>query len=74
MGKLPRDISGRRVVSALERIGFYVLHQRASHIILRRESPKTTISVPDHRVLRVGTLRSILTQAGLDVQDFLQLL
>jgi predicted RNA binding protein YcfA (HicA-like mRNA interferase family) len=74
MSKTPRDISGRRVVTALERVGFYLLHQRGSHIILRRESPKATISVPDHRTLRVGTLRKILAQAGLEVDQFLELL
>ncbi len=74
MGKLPRDISGGRVVAALRRCGFYVLHQRGSHIILRRDDPKTTISVPDHVVLRVGTLRVILHQAGLDVETFVELL
>ena len=74
MGKLPRDISGRQMVGALERVEFFVLHQKGSHIILRRDEPKTTISVPDHRQLRVGTVRAILHQAGLDVEDLVNLL
>ena len=74
MPKLPRDLSGRRMAAVLKRKGFYVLHQRGSHIILRRDEPKTTISVPDDRQLRVGTVRVILYQAGLSVQDLNDLL
>ncbi len=73
MGKLPRDISGRELVRALQRIGFYVLHQQGSHVILRRDDPRATISVPQHRQLRAGTLRVILHQAGLTVEDLLDL-
>ena len=74
MGKLPRDISGRQMVVGLCRAGFYVLHQKGSHVILRRDEPKTTISVPDHRQLRVGTVKAILHQAGLEVGDLIRLL
>ena len=74
MAKLPRDVSGRRVVGVLQRCGFYVLHQRGSHVILRRDNPKSTVSVPDHAALRVGTLRTILHQAGIDVEAFVELL
>jgi predicted RNA binding protein YcfA (HicA-like mRNA interferase family) len=56
------------------RCGFYVLHQRGSHIILRRDNAKSTVSVPDHAALRVGTLRTILHQAGIDVEAFVELL
>jgi len=74
MAKVPRDVSGRRAVAALQRCGFYVLHQRGSHVILRRDVPKTTVCVPNHPTLRIGTLRSILDKAGLDVDTFIALL
>ncbi len=74
MTKLPRDVSGRQVVRVLQRQGFYVLHQRGSHIILRRDDPKATISVPDHVPLRAGTLRTILNQAGIEVKKFVEFL
>jgi predicted RNA binding protein YcfA (HicA-like mRNA interferase family) len=45
MSKLP-VISGAECVNALEQIGFVVARQRGSHIILVREEPKTTVSVP----------------------------
>ena len=74
MAKLPRDLSGRQVVAGLQRLGFYFLHQRGSHMILRREDPKTTISVPDHRQIRVGTLRTILHQADVEIDQLLEVL
>ncbi|MBD2391006.1 type II toxin-antitoxin system HicA family toxin [Dolichospermum sp. UHCC 0684] len=73
MSKLP-IISGLDCVKALEKIGFVVDRQRGSHIIMVREEPRTTISVPDHKELDRGTLRGIIRQAGLSVDEFIELL
>jgi predicted RNA binding protein YcfA (HicA-like mRNA interferase family) len=73
MSKLP-VISGAECVKALEKIGFSVARQRGSHIILVREDLRTTVSVPDHKELDRGTLRSIIRQVGLNVGEFLTLL
>jgi predicted RNA binding protein YcfA (HicA-like mRNA interferase family) len=73
MSKLP-VISGRQCVRALQEVGFVEDHQTGGHIILRRESPTVTISVPNHRELRKGTLRAIIKQAGLTVDEFVELL
>ena len=62
MSKLP-VVSGRRLVRALEAVGFAVDRQPGSHIILFRPDPPTTVTVPDHRELDRGTLRAILRQA-----------
>lgn len=67
-------ISGRRCVAALARIGFVQTGHRGSHMIIERDAPPTMISVPDHSTLDRGTLRSIIRQAGLTVQEFLDLL
>ncbi len=69
MSKLPR-ISGRKCIKTLERAGFQVLRQRGSHIILRRDFPFAEVVVPDHKELGRGTLRSIIRQAGLSVDEF----
>ena len=69
MSKLPR-ISGRKCIKTLERMGFQVLRQRGSHIILRRDFPFAEVVVPDHKELDRGTLRSIIRQAGLSVDEF----
>ncbi|MGD0618242.1 MAG: type II toxin-antitoxin system HicA family toxin [Bryobacteraceae bacterium] len=71
--KLPSDLSGQELVKILQRIGFLVNRQRGSHIVLRREDPYARVVVPDHKRLRPGTLRQILSEAGLTVEQLLEL-
>ena len=73
MSKLPR-VSGRECVQALQKAGFLFRRQEGSHIILRRQQPFTQLVVPDHKELDRGTLRAIIRQSGLTVDDFTQLL
>jgi predicted RNA binding protein YcfA (HicA-like mRNA interferase family) len=73
MSRLPA-ISGRECVRALEKAGFYVKRQKGSHIVMRRDEPLAQAVVPDHRELDRGTLRSIIRQAGLTVDEFIALL
>jgi predicted RNA binding protein YcfA (HicA-like mRNA interferase family) len=68
------NISSRQVVRALEKIGFYVDHQTGSHIIMRRDNPPTTVSIPQRKEIPKGTLRNIIRQARLSVDEFLALL
>ena len=74
MLKLPSDLSGREVRAALERAGFVFRRQSGSHMVLRRNNPYARIIVPDHKQVRSGTLRRIIADAGLTVDQFLQLL
>ena len=62
-------VSGAETIRALERLGFAVVRQRGSHIILRKGAFGCV--VPNHRELKVGTLGGILKQAGLSVEEFL---
>ena len=73
MTQLP-VIYGRACVAALERAGFTVRRQVGSHIVMRRDEPFAQTVVPDHRVLDRGTLRAIIRQGGLSVDDFVRLL
>ena len=73
MSKLPR-ISGRNTVRALEKVGFYVKRQHGSHIILRRDNPFCQTVVPDHKELDRGTLRAILRQTDISVDEFCRLI
>jgi predicted RNA binding protein YcfA (HicA-like mRNA interferase family) len=73
MTKLPR-ISGRECVRGLEKAGFLFKRQQGSHIILRRNDPFAQIVVPDHKELDRGTLRAIIRQAGLTMDEFMNLL
>jgi predicted RNA binding protein YcfA (HicA-like mRNA interferase family) len=70
--KLPRDISGAEAVRALERLGFSVARQSGSHVRMVRGARRVTI--PMHRNLIVGTLQSILRQAGVSLEAFLEAL
>ncbi len=74
MPKLPTDLSGREVRAALERAGFVFRRQKGSHMVLRREHPYARAIVPDHAQIRVGTLRQIIHDAGMSVEEFLRLL
>jgi len=73
MTRLPL-ISGRECVRALEKKGFYFKRQEGSHVVLRRDEPFAQVVVPDHRELDRGTLRAIIRQAGLSLEEFVQLL
>jgi predicted RNA binding protein YcfA (HicA-like mRNA interferase family) len=71
---LPR-VSGREVVKALSKVGYEEDRQRGSHIILRQAmSPHRRIVVPDHNEVAKGTLRAIIRQTGLTVEEFRDLL
>lgn len=74
MPQLPL-ISSKEAIRAFGRVGFEQHHQRGSHIILRRTSPPHGhLSVPERNELPKGTLRSLIREAGLTVEEFLELL
>ena len=73
MSNLPR-ISGRVYAKALISAGFIQLRQHGSHIILRRSEPFAQVVVPDHSELDRGTLRAIIRQSGLSIEQFKELL
>ncbi len=74
MSALP-VVSGREVVKALEKIGYVLDRQRGSHMILRQPNqPHRRLTVPDHKEVARGTLRAIIRQAGLTVEEFNNLL
>ncbi|MCC6159992.1 MAG: type II toxin-antitoxin system HicA family toxin [Deltaproteobacteria bacterium] len=66
----PRCVGARRV-RTLQKNGFRFRRQTGSHIILRRDEPPTMVTVPHHKVLDRGTLRAIIRQSGLTVDEFL---
>ena len=66
MGRL-RVLSGRDVCKILASAGFVEVRQRGSHVVMQRRTAAgtTTVPVPDHREVRIGTLQSIIRQSGL---------
>ena len=73
--KIPA-LNSKDVIKALKRANFYVHHQTGSHLSMRHEMDKDKrVVIPIHkRDLKKGTLRNILRQAGLTVDNFLKLL
>jgi len=67
-------LSGREVVKIFRRLGWEIARQRGSHIILVKEGHIATLSVPDHREVARGTLRSLITRASLNIDEFLNVL
>ena len=74
MSRLP-VVSGRELCKILKKIGYSIDHQTGSHIILRNDySPHRRLTVPDHKEIAKGTLRSILRQSGLSAEEFKDLI
>lgn len=75
MPKLP-VLSGKDTIKALSKIGFKHVRTRGSHAILNKFDEgkgKITIPVPLHKELAKGTLKNIMNQAGLTLEEFLEL-
>ncbi|WP_296811392.1 type II toxin-antitoxin system HicA family toxin [Thiocapsa sp.] len=64
--------SGKDICGILENHGFVKVRQRGSHIVMQKQLPATTITVPvpDHKEIRTGTLLSIIRQSGLSRSEF----
>lgn len=73
MSKLPA-VSGQQCVRALEKAGFVMRRRTGSHIIMQRKDPFAMVSVPNHRTVKPGTLRKIIKDVGLTVDEFVELL
>ena len=67
-----KTLSGKEVGKILEQHGFQLIRQRGSHMIMQKKTKDSTITVPvpDHKELRIGTLRSIIRQSGVLKQEF----
>jgi predicted RNA binding protein YcfA (HicA-like mRNA interferase family) len=74
MPKFPSDAPIRKVIGALERLGFRLVRE-GNHIAMLRENPdgtRTPLTIPNHPVLKKSTLRTILTQSKISRDDFLK--
>jgi len=64
------NISGKRAVAAFQKLGYRIARQTGSHVILKHEN-RPALTIPDHKKLAPGLLRAVVSQAGLDVKDFI---
>jgi predicted RNA binding protein YcfA (HicA-like mRNA interferase family) len=70
----PMRISGEEAIRKLEKSGFQRLRQRGSHVILKKQTPTGDIGcvVPLHKELAIGTVRGILKQARISLEEFFE--
>ena len=73
MPKLPVDVSGQKAVKAFRRAG-WTIARFGVHIIMEKENNPVTLSIPNHKILARGTLRSLLRDAEISVEEFIDLL
>jgi len=70
LSKLPVK-SGKEVCKAFAKLGYFIDHQTGSHIILRNVNPPhRRLTIPNHKEIAKGTLRGIIKQSGLTVDEF----
>jgi len=69
MAELPK-LSGRAVAKVFGRVGWQIARRKGSHIILVKEGSWATLSVPAHREVAPGTLRSLIRASGLTADEF----
>lgn len=67
-------LSDRATIRAFESAGWKRVRQRGSHVILIKPGHRATRSIPDHKALAAGTLRSLIRGADMTVEDFLTIL
>ncbi len=71
MGKLA-NISGKKAVKVFEKFGWVVRGQVGSHVVMTKEGEQANLTVPQHKELAPGTLRSLIRKANITVDEFLQ--
>ena len=74
MPKFPVDAPKRKVIRALEELGFNIVHER-EHIAMIRQNAdgtRTPLTMPNHPQIKGSTLRTICTQAGIQRDEFLR--
>jgi predicted RNA binding protein YcfA (HicA-like mRNA interferase family) len=69
MPMLP-SLSGHEIVRIFQSFGWIIVRQRGSHIILVKENHNATLSIPNHKTVAKGTLRSLIRAADLTIQEF----
>ena len=69
MHKLP-SVSGKKTIRSLNKMGFIIIRQRGTHVFMQRE--ETSITVPLHNPIKKSTLKSVLNQAGVSLEEFLE--
>jgi predicted RNA binding protein YcfA (HicA-like mRNA interferase family) len=62
----------REVIKTFEQFGWEIARQKGSHIIMTKEGHIATLSIPNHTEVARGTLRSLISKAGLTIDEFIE--
>ena len=73
MGKLG-NISGKDAVKAFQRAGWEKIGQVGSHLVMSKPNIRVNLSIPQHKELAPGTLRALIRNADIPVDEFIELL
>jgi predicted RNA binding protein YcfA (HicA-like mRNA interferase family) len=65
------NISGKDAVRVFLKFGWHVMGQVGSHVVMSRQGIRVNLSIPQHRELAMGTLRALIRNAGLTVDEFI---
>lgn len=69
MHKLP-SVSGKKIIKSLNKLGFIIVRQRGSHVFMQRRD--ATVTVPLNNPVKKSTLKSILNQAGISIEELIE--
>jgi predicted RNA binding protein YcfA (HicA-like mRNA interferase family) len=75
MTKFPVDVPIEKIIKVFELLGFHIV-RKGNHIAMIRDNAdgtRTTMTIPNHRMIKGSTLRTILTQVGISRDDFLKI-
>ncbi len=72
MGRL-NNISGKEAVKAFEKAGWITAGQVGSHLVMTKPGIRANLSIPQHKELSVGTLRALIRNAEMTLDEFLKL-
>ncbi len=70
MGRL-NNISGKEAVKVFKKFGWNFVGQVGSHVVMSKEGERANLSIPQHKELSIGTLRSLIRVSGLTIEDFI---
>ena len=68
------NISGKQAAKAFEKAGWYKVGQVGSHLVMSKPGIRINLSILQHKELAQGTLRALIRNAGMSVDEFLRLL
>jgi predicted RNA binding protein YcfA (HicA-like mRNA interferase family) len=68
------NISGKEAAKAFQKVGWQIIGQVGSHLVLSKPGLRVNLSIPQHKELSIGTLRALIRNAGMSVEEFLDLL